>query len=232
MTTRLSVYNKFGCVSIREVYHSMKKARGIDLIKEIIWRDFYYQITYYNPYVIGNIGDYTRSFKQKYNKLKWNDNKQHLNAWKKGLTGFPFVDAGMRQMLQTGFMHNRVRMVSASLLIKTLLINWEEGEQWFAINLIDYDPSQNNGGWQWVAGTGADSQPYYRIFNPWTQSETYDKDAIYIKQWVPELLDVEPNDIHNWYLSYTKYPKIKYPKPIVDYTLMREKAIKMYKKIK
>ena len=139
----------------------------------------------------------------------------------------------MRQMLATGFMHNRVRMVSASLLIKTLLIDWQEGEKWFAQNLRDYDPAQNNGGWQWTAGTGADSQPYYRIFNPWTQGEKYDPKAEYIKKWIPELEEVDPKDIHKWYDTAfnEEYETIQYTEPIVDYSSQREEAIKMYKKI-
>lgn len=234
-TTELSAFNKFGCVSIREVYWAMKKAKANDLIREVIWRDFYYQIAYYSPNILDNFGSKTnRNFKPQYQKIKWTGKPSYLKSWKEGQTGFPFADAGMRQMLSTGFMHNRVRMVSASLLIKTLLIDWQEGEKWFAQNLRDYDPSQNNGGWQWTAGTGADSQPYYRIFNQWTQGEKYDPDAKYIKEWIPELKDVDPKDIHKWNekCNDEKYSSIEYPEPIVDYSSQREEAIKIYKKIK
>lgn len=226
-TTQLSAYLKFGCISVREAYEKMKSKLGLksDLIKQLIWREFYAQLLYHNPRVLGN------PLKEKYDKIKWDKNSKHLRAWKDGLTGFPIVDAGMRQMNETGYMHNRARLITASFLIKTLLIDWEDGEKYFSQHLTDYDPASNNGNWQWVASTGADSQPYFRIFNPWSQSDKHDPDAEYIKKWIPELQDVPSNAIHKWDEEWKKYTNIKYPKPIVDYEAQREKALDMYKKV-
>jgi len=133
-------------------------------------------------------------------------------------------------MNTTGFMHNRGRLIVAGFLVKTLLISWMDGEKYFAQTLIDYDPSVNDGNWQWVSGSGADSQPYFRVFNPWLQSEKYDPKAEFIKKWIPELSDVDPKHIHNWYEYYDDYKDVEYPKPIVDYKEMKDLAIKMYKK--
>jgi deoxyribodipyrimidine photo-lyase len=141
------------------------------------------------------------------------------------------VDAGMRELNATGYMHNRARLITASFLIKTLLINWEDGEKYFSQHLTDYDPASNNGNWQWVASTGADSQPYFRIFNPWSQSEKYDPDANYIKKWIPELKDVPAKAIHTWDAEYEKYAEINYPRPIVNYEEQRKKALTMYKQV-
>ena len=225
-TTHLSAYLKFGCISIREVYHVVKNKFGIndDIIKQLLWRDFYYHVG--NEYTI-----WGKSMKEKYNKIKWLYNKKHFNKWKNAMTGFPIVDAAMRQLNETGFMHNRGRLIVASFLIKNLQIDWLWGEKYFATQLIDYDPLVNNGNWQWVAGTGTDSQPYFRIFNPWSQSEKHDKDCIYIKKWIPELKNVDNKDIHKWYKTYKNYPNIKYPTPIIDYKKSREKTIDMYQKI-
>lgn len=147
------------------------------------------------------------------------------------MTGFPIVDAGIREMNETGYMHNRARLITASFLIKTLLINWEDGEKYFSQQLTDYDPASNNGNWQWVASTGADSQPYFRIFNPWSQSEKYDTDAEYIKKWIPELHSVPAKSIHKWNTEWEKYTENKYPSPIVDYEKQRKLALEMYKKV-
>lgn len=223
-TTYLSAYNKFGCVSIREVYKKFKDELGMknDLIKQLYWRDFYYNIVYEYPYVIGG------SMKKKYDKIKWKGNKLLFDAWKKGETGYPIIDAAMKSMIETGFMHNRCRLIVADFLIKILHIDWREGEKFFAQNLVDYDPAQNNGNWQWVSGTGADSQPYFRIFNPWSQSEKYDKDAKYIKKWLPQLENVSAKHIHNW----NKYGNSEiYPLPIIEYEKERKVSVEMYKKI-
>lgn len=224
-TTQLSAYLKFGCVSIRETFHKAKKALGIkhSLIRQFIWRDFYVHLAFEFPHVFG------QPLKEQYAGIKWSNDKKTLEAWKNGLTGFPIVDAGMRQMNKTGYMHNRARLIVASFLIKNLQHNWLDGEKYFATILVDYDPFANNGNWQWVAGTGADSMPYFRIFNPWTQGEKYDKEVEYIKKWVPELKDVPAKDIHKWEKKYEKYPNIDYPKPIIDYKKSREDTIKMYK---
>jgi deoxyribodipyrimidine photo-lyase len=228
-TTFLSAYIKFGCVSIREVYHSFKHTFGLNhgLIRELIWRDFYANILFSFPYVLGN------AMKPSYDKIRWHKNTKWLNAWKTGTTGFPIVDAGMRQLAETGYMHNRARLITSSFLIKVLLIDWQEGEKYFAQHLTDYDPASNNGNWQWGASTGADSQPYFRIFNPWLQSEEYDPDAEYIKQWIPELREVDSKVIHQWY-KYSgekEFKDIKYPAPLVDYSKQKEIALKMYSSV-
>ena len=226
-TTNLSAFLKYGCLSIREVYHYMirKLGKKNDLIKQLHWRDFYYNIMYAYPYVIKS------NLKPQYNKLKWNNNKIWLDKWKKGETGFPIVDAGMRQLNTTGYMHNRARLITCSFLIKLLHIDWRFGEKYFSQKLYDIDLSQNNGNFGWVSSTGADSQPYFRIFNPWAQSIKHDINCNYIKKWIPELADIDNIDIHNWYKTFHKYTDIKYPKPIINYEIERKKAIIMYKRI-
>lgn len=226
-TSHLSAYINLGCVSIREIYHHGVKVltKNNDFIKELYWRDFYYNVLYFFPHVVGG------SFKKDYDKLKWDNNRSNFNKWCKGETGFPIVDACMRQLNKTGFMHNRGRMIVASFLTKDLMIDWRWGEKYFATQLIDYNVSANNGGWQWAAGTGTDAQPYFRIFNPWSQSENYDDDASYIKKWIPELQSVSDKDIHTWHKSYTKYKNIKYPKPMLEHSDARDDALKMYKKV-
>lgn len=223
-TTHLSAYIKFGCLSIREIYECVKSKLGLDhtLIVQLYWHDFYAQILYHYPYVIKG------AFQTKFNKLKWKNDEKKFKKWKNGETGFPIVDAGMRQMNKTGWMHNRVRMIVASFLVKDLHINWQMGEKYFAQKLIDYDPSQNNGNWQWCASTGADSQPYFRIFNPWSQSKKYDLDCEYIKKWIPELKDVANKDIHKWDTKYKDYKKIKYPSPMLDHGIEAKKTIKYF----
>ena len=176
-TTKLSAYIKFGCVSIREVYFNYSKVK--ELQRELIWREFYANILYYFPYVLGN------SFKEKYDNIKWTNNKEWFKKWCQGKTGYAMVDAGMNQLNKTGWMHNRLRMITAMFLTKDLLIDWRWGEKYFATKLVDYDPASNNGGWQWSASTGTDSQPYFRIFNPELQLKRYDKDYEYIRTWIP-----------------------------------------------
>jgi len=219
-TTELSAAIKFGCISIREVYHALQGKTG--LIRQLYWRDFYANILYEFPRVLGH------SLKEKYDKIHWHHNERWFKAWCNGQTGFPIVDAGMRQMNHTGYMHNRARLIVASFLIKTLLIDWREGEKYFAQTLTDYDVANNNGNWQWVSSGGADSQPYFRVFNPWRQTEEYDPKGEYIKQWIPELKDVPVKDILNWETEYLNYKDSKYPKPIVNYTEQRDKILKMY----
>lgn len=223
-TTHLSAHNKFGTVSIREVYHAIAKQLGKDhlLIQQLFWRDFFTHVAYHWPHVFGN------AFKKRYNSLKWQKNKKNLTAWRDGKTGFPIIDAGMRQLNTTGFMHNRTRMLVASMLTKDLHINWLTGEKYFAQQLVDYDPCVNNGNWQWVASTGCDAQPYFRIFNPWLQQKKYDPECIYIKQWVPELKDIEPKIIHTLYKSKNKLKD--YPAPIIDHKKEAQLAKKLYKK--
>jgi len=222
-TTRLSAPIKFGVVSIREVAKAFKGNTG--LLRQLIWRDFYAQILNAVPEVLGS------ALKPQYNNIKWEGSHSHFVKWCKGETGFPIVDAAMRELNTTGYMHNRGRLIVASFLIKTLLVDWQKGEKYFATKLVDYDPASNNGNWQWVASTGADSQPYFRIFNPWSQSKEHDPEATYIKHWVPELKDVPAKSIHTWNESADHFKGIQYPKPIVDYKEQRDKALKMYKTV-
>ena len=226
-TSNLSAFINLGLISIREVYFKIIEKLGNknNLIDELYWRDFYYNILYYFPHIVGN------SFNKKYDKIEWNHDTKNFKKWCRGETGFPVVDACMRQLNETGFMHNRGRMIVASFLTKDLLIDWRLGEQYFSTKLIDYNISANLNGWQWVAGTGTDAQPYFRIFNPWTQSKTYDKDCNYIKKWIPELKDVINNDIHKWFKSYEQYKKISYPIPIIKNDEARLETLKAYKKI-
>jgi deoxyribodipyrimidine photo-lyase len=220
-TSQLSAYIKFGCISIREVYKVFKGNK--DFIRQLFWRDFYANILYSFPHVLGD------ALKSNYNKVLWHNNTTWFNAWTKGETGFPVVDAGMRELNSTGYMHNRARLITSSFLVKTMLIDWQKGEKYFATKLTDYDPASNNGNWQWTAGSGADSQPYFRIFNPWLQAENFDPNCEYIKKWIPELTDVPNKDILHWEETYSQYKNVKYPKPICNYEEQKDKALKMYK---
>lgn len=234
-TTRLSPHNKFGTVSIRHVYHTIYKNLGSrnDLIKQLYWRDFFYNVTYNSPHVLSLGGN--RNFNKKYIKVKWvtysiasQEQKRWFEAWKTGTTGYPVVDAAMRELNNTGFMHNRGRLIVSSFLCKIIGWHWKDGERYFATKLIDYDPSQNSGGWQWSAGSGVDAQPYFRIFNPYTQALTYDPKCEYIKKWVPELKNIDNKYIHHWY-KYHDTIEHKYYNPIFDYEEQRDKARKIYK---
>lgn len=221
-TTHLSAHLKFGTISIREAFYEIIKSLGSHhpLLRQLYWRDFFTYIAYHKPTVFGS------AFNPKYNHIKWESNNSYFKLWCEGKTGFPIVDAGMRQLNQTGFMHNRVRMITASFLVKDLHIDWQKGEQYFAKNLVDYDPAVNNGNWQWVASTGCDAQPYFRIFNPWLQQKKFDPECIYIKQWLPELKNISPKIIHNWYKKNDI--SLDYPKPIIEHSIEAKKAIKMY----
>ena len=204
-TSKVGPYLRFGLISIRTlVLKSINK--DITYLKELIWRDFFSQILFNFPNVINS------SFKNKYDNIKWENNEYFLKKWKNGETGYPIVDAGMRELNNTGFMHNRVRMITASFLCKHLLIDWRFGEAYFAEKLFDYELSSNNGNWQWAAGCGCDAAPYFRVFNPYTQQEKFDKGFNYIKKWVPE------------------YNSNKYAKPLVNHKEARTKAIEHYKK--
>jgi deoxyribodipyrimidine photo-lyase len=226
-TTFLSGYIKFGCVSLREIYYGFKKnlPGSSAFFNELYWHDFYAQAIYYNPKVLEG-----HAMDERFDKIKWSGTTTMFEKWCRGETGFPVVDAAMKQINSTGFMHNRARMIVASLLVKTLLCDWRLGEKYFAQNLLDYDPCSNVGGWLWTAGGGFDSQPYFRIFNPWTQSEKFDKNAEYIKKWLPQLKDIPAKDLHTWNVSHVKYPDVKYTSPIVDYSANRVKALETYKK--
>lgn len=203
-TTQLGVHLRFGTISIRKLA-KIAKENNLTFLKELIWREFFMQILYHFPKVANH------SFKSKYDAIPWENNPEFLEKWKAGTTGFPIVDAGMRELNTTGFMHNRVRMITASFLIKHLLTDWRIGEAYFAEKLMDYDLSANNGNWQWCASSGCDAAPYFRIFNPDEQQKKFDPDFKYIKKWIPEF--------------GTKY----YPKPIVEHKKAREKVLKVYK---
>jgi deoxyribodipyrimidine photo-lyase len=220
-TSLLSAYIKFGCVSIREVYHTFHSNR--EFIRQLYWRDFYGQLLFYNPHIIGH------AMYPKYDKIKWNHNEKWLDAWKTGKTGFPIVDASMRQLNHTGWTHNRGRMIASSILAKIFMIHWKKGEQYYSQKLTDYDVANNNGGWQWSAGSGVDAQPWFRFFNPFLQSKEHDPECEYIKTWIPELRDVPNEAIHNWNEEHSNYKESHYPKPIVDFKEQKEKSLKMYK---
>jgi deoxyribodipyrimidine photo-lyase len=210
-----------------------------DLTKQLYWRDFYYNIGYEYPNTLvlsKTTRKSNRNFKPEYKKIPWITHKtanvlqkKQWDAWVSGETGVPVVDACMRELKNTGYMHNRGRLIVSSFLVKHLFWSWEEGEKYFATALIDYDPIVNNGNWQWISGSGTDSQPYFRILNPWSQSKRFDMDCKYIYHWVPELSSVIPKDIHKWFDSFTKYDSVSYPKPIVDHEKRRDYALKRYK---
>ncbi|GHE67512.1 cryptochrome/photolyase family protein [Roseivirga thermotolerans] len=203
-TSRLGIHLRFGTISIRQL---AEKALNLNetFLNELIWRDFYAMILANNPRVID------QAFKPEYDRIPWRQDEEGFEKWCQGKTGYPIVDAGMRQLNQTGYMHNRVRMIVASFLTKHLLIDWRWGETYFAEKLLDFDLASNNGGWQWAAGTGTDAQPYFRVFNPQSQTEKFDPQLEYIKKWVPE------------------YGTDAYPAPIVDHKLARQRAIDTYK---
>lgn len=219
-TSMLSAHIKFGTVSIREVYYSFPNN---DLRKQLYWRDFYYIIGYNYPHVFGN------SLKEKYDKIKWTNNRTWFNKWKSGNTGFPIVDACMTQLNETGYMHNRGRLIVSNFLIKVLRIDWRWGEKYFAQQLIDYDPCVNNGNWQWSSGSGADSQPYFRVFSLVEQGKKHDKNAEYIKHWLPELSDIESKHLLDWE-KYNSLYDTSY-RPMINYRVEKEKGQKMYVKI-
>jgi deoxyribodipyrimidine photo-lyase len=205
-TSRLGVHLRFGTISIREL---TARATGLNetFLNELIWRDFYQTILWYFPHIAKGT-----SFRPEYDFIKWRNNEKEFERWCKGMTGYPIVDAGMRELNETGFMHNRVRMIVASFLAKDLLIDWRWGEAYFAEKLLDFDFAANNGGWQWAAGSGCDAAPYFRIFNPTRQTETFDKKLEYIRKWVPEL------------------DEFNYPAHIVEHDVARKRCLEVYGK--
>jgi len=225
-TTHLSAHLKFGTISVREAYSKIAKELGAGhpLIRQLYWRDFFTYVAYHSPFVFGH------AYHEKYDNLAWSYSKKAFQAWCEGKTGFPIVDAGMRELNTTGFMHNRVRMVVASFLTKDLHIDWRWGEKYFATQLVDYDPAVNNGNWQWAASTGCDAQPYFRIFNPWLQQKKFDPACTYIKTWVPELADVNKKTIHNWFKNDAIING--YPRPIIDHAIESRIAKEMYRRAK
>lgn len=203
-TSHLGIHLRFGTVSVRHLVLLAKKMNGI-FLNELIWREFYMMILWHFPQVVRT------SFKPAYDRIPWRDDPKAFEAWCTGHTGYPMVDAGMRELNATGYMHNRVRMITASFLTKHLLIDWRWGEAYFARRLLDFELSSNNGGWQWAAGTGCDAAPYFRVFNPTIQAEKFDPDRIYQRRWIPDL------DMPS------------YPAPIVEHTMARDRAILTYR---
>lgn len=224
-TSQISPYLRFGLISIRKCYREAIKAENnFAWVNELIWREFYTYILYHFPEVEN------QEFLLQYrNKLKWENNEQSIKAFKDGKTGYPVIDAAMRQLLVEGWMHNRARMIVASFFTKHLLCDWRIGEEHFAQYLMDYELASNVGGWQWSASVGTDAQPYFRIFNPYLQSEKFDKDGAYIKKYVPELADIDAQYIHNPVKLMEKKILINYFYPIVDHDQARKKALEFYK---
>lgn len=204
-TSYLGAYLRFGAVSIRKMVGKAIQEQNETFLKELIWREFFMQILWHFPHTKN------ASFRPKYDAIQWNNNEIEFQQWSEGKTGYPFVDAGMRELNATGHMHNRVRMIVASFLCKHLLIDWRWGETYFAQKLLDYEQASNIGNWQWAAGSGVDAAPYFRIFNPTEQIKKFDKDLKYIKKWIPELESFD------------------YPKPIVDHKMARERCLKVFK---
>ncbi len=203
-TTRLGLHLRFGTVSIRKLVKLAREKSEVWL-NELIWREFYHMILWHFPHVA------TRAFKPVYDRIAWRNDPEEFRKWCEGKTGYPIVDAGMRELNITGFMHNRVRMIVASFLTKHLLIDWRWGEAYFAKKLLDFDLAANNGGWQWAAGSGCDAAPYFRVFNPYLQAAKFDPDGAYVKNWVPE------------------FGTPKYPPPMVDHAMARERVLTYYK---
>ena len=234
-TTHLSAYLKFGCISIREAFYKFKKYLKDDntLFSQLFWKEFYVYITNYYPKVLQKQinSKVNQDFQEKFGKFKWENNKTFLNKWKKGETGFPIVDAGIKELLETGYMHNRSRLLTSAFLIKLCLIDWREGEIFLATKLTDYDPSQNNGGWQFHHG-GASNADYFRILSPISQATRFDKNAEYIKKWLPNLKDIPAKHLLDWEKYHKEYDmkKLNYFKPMFNYKERRELALKIYKK--
>ncbi len=228
-TTHLSPYIKFGCVSIREVYWDFRETVGLTngIIEQLLWREFYFYLIYNQPEIL------EKGLPQhmKFANIKWKNNRDWFEKWKEGKTGYPVVDAGMREMNETGYMHNRARLIIASILIKILQIDWRWGEKYLATMLVDYDPSVNNGNWQWCAGVGENPQDYWRFFSPWKQAMDYDPQCEYIKKWVPELKDIPDEVVLDWNNKHKEWKeKTTYPKPIVEFDAeLRESTLEMYR---
>ena len=212
-TSLMSAYIKFGCVSIREVVSAFKArySANHEYIRQLLWRDFYMHLLNAYPESLGSLHN------KKMDAIKWTKNTEYLQRWKDGNTGFPLVDAGMREMNTTGYMHNRARMLVATFLTKILYIDWREGEKYFAQQLVDYDVASNSGNWQAVVGGGLYSMPWFRVLSPWVQSEKNDANVEYIHRWIPELKDVPKKHIHRWFKYHKKYSHVTYPAPMVDY---------------
>ena len=228
-TSRLSPHLRFGAISIRACVHAARDRAKADAraregvrkwLDELVWREFYHAVLAEHPHVL------VRSFQPAYDALRWEDDETGFRAWCEGRTGLPFVDAAMRQLAATGWMHNRARMVTASFLTKDLLVDWRRGERFFYQRLADGDPASNNGGWQWAASTGTDAQPYFRIFSPVAQGERFDPDGAYVRRWVPELRDVPDRFVQRPWAAPA--PPRDYPRPIVDHAERRILALRRF----
>ena len=231
-TSKLSPFIKFGQLHVETIWRECIKKKSITIgiskfLAEIGWREFNHSLINHFPHML------KKNYSKKFDKFPWEKNPKFLNAWKKGLTGYPIVDAGMRELYSTGWMHNRVRMIVGSFLVKHLLIDWRDGEKYFRNCLLDYSPASNVAGWQWVAGSGADAAPYFRIFNPILQGEKFDKEGEYVKKWVPELQNLSKKFIHKpWEFKDEKFRLGRdYPYPIVKHEDARIKALNAFKKI-
>ncbi len=240
-TSCLSPYLHFGEISVRDVWHKVSLKRELTglsdgcttFLKELVWREFCAYLLFHNPRILN------QNFRKEFDSFPWVQDSNHLQAWQKGKTGYPIIDAGMRQLWATGWMHNRVRMIVASFLTKNLLIHWRQGEEWFWDTLLDADQASNSANWQWVAGSGADAAPYFRIFNPILQSEKFDAKGDYIRRWVPELSHLSDKHIH---APFSQDPMVlkqggvtlgqTYPFPIVDLSVTRARALAAYKTLK
>ena len=232
----LSAHLRFGTISVRALARAAREAGGEGAgtwLGELIWRDFYFAILDHFPHVVGH------SFRPAYDAIVWEDWPEGFAAWCEGRTGFPLVDAAMRQLRETGYMHNRLRMLTASFLTKDLGIDWRQGEAWFAQQLTDFDLAANNGGWQWAASTGCDAQPWFRIFNPVTQSEKFDPQGKFIRRYVPELKDIPEKWVHApWQMPAAEQERLgivigrDYPAPIVDHAVARERTLERFSVVK
>ena len=234
-TSMLSPHIRSREISLREIAKSIENVNTEDaeiFYKELVWREFSYHLLYHFPHLVDT------NLQKKFDNFKWLNNQNHLKSWQKGMTGYPIIDAGMRQLYETGYMHNRVRMIVGSFLVKNLMIHWKYGQEWFWDTLVDADIASNSASWQWVAGTGADAAPYFRIFNPVTQSNKFDPKGDYIKKYIPELKNIPSKNIHlpseldaKSLSSYGVELGHDYPKPIVDLSITRERALDAFKEL-
>tara|TARA_Y100000588_G_C14193344_1_gene899048 strand:- start:80 stop:1483 length:1404 start_codon:yes stop_codon:yes gene_type:complete len=234
-TSKLSPHLHFGEISPHQIWRAIQNLKGQadfktnaieTYLSEIGWREFCHYLLFHFPKLAQN------NFRDKFDNFQWSFDEEQFNCWKKGLTGFPIVDAGMRELWHSGYMHNRVRMIVASFLTKDLLIDWRKGAEWFEHTLLDADLANNRAGWQWTAGCGADAAPFFRVFNPILQGEKFDPDGKYIKKWVPELENLEKKYIHEPWKAKNNDIDMNYPNPIVDHSDARKKALELYNKIK